>query len=410
MSVTGQTLSEFDQALRIDYLPVVREQLNNHSYLLTKVKRNERDVSGKQWMLTAHYKRNSGVGAGTETGLPTAGQQTYANPYGVVKYNRGRIQVSGPTIAASRNDKGAIVRALDSEIQGVTADLKNELDYQLHNDGTAVRCIINGDPGTDSTTTVDNPGTRYLYDGLPIDILDPATGDITTSGTGGTVSSITNETNFEYSTGHNADVADNDWIIRTGARKVGDGTLTTNVSYEMMGLKGIVDDSTYVTTLHNLSRASYTWWNCATFTSDDNSGTLRSLTIDLMQSAVSAVEKEGGQVDLILCDHALRDAYAALVVADKRHVNTMTLDGGFTALEFNGIPVVADSYMPNNTMFFISTPHLELMQMGDWDWMDKDGSVLARVSDYDAYEAVIYWYADLATDRPKYHSFLRDVQ
>jgi len=50
------------------------------------------------------------------------------------------------------------------------------------------------------------------------------------------------------------------------------------------------------------------------------------------------------------------------------------------------------------------------MQMGDWDWMDEDGAVLSRVSGYDAYEAALFWYSDLATDRPRSHSFLRDVQ
>ena len=41
---------------------------------------------------------------------------------------------------------------------------------------------------------------------------------------------------------------------------------------------------------------------------------------------------------------------------------------------------------------------------------DKDGAVLSRVADSYAYEAVLYWYADLASDRPRAHSFLRDVQ
>jgi hypothetical protein len=113
---------------------------------------------------------------------------------------------------------------------------------------------------------------------------------------------------------------------------------------------------------------------------------------------------------LIISDHSLRDAYAALVVADKRYVNTMKLDGGFSALEYNGLPWVADADCPANTVFFVDTNHLEIMQMSDWSWMDRDGAVLSRVADADAYEAVLYWYADLTSDSPKAHSFLRDVQ
>jgi rhodanese-related sulfurtransferase len=400
----AQTLTNFDEALKIDYLPVVREQLNSSTILLSRLQRNERDVSGKQWQQVAHYQRNSGIGAGTETGLPTAGQQGYKNPSGTVKYNRGRIQVSGPVMAASKNDKGAIVRALDSEIKGVTRDLKKEINYQLFNDGTAARALINGDPGTETTLTLDAPGTNYIFDGMLIDIVDPSTGVATTSGTSLVVTSVNSSTEVTMAVAANADVADNDVVTRAGAT---DGAGT---SYEMMGIKGIVDDNTYVDTLHGISRTSFAWWNCSTFANDDNSGTLRDLTIPLMQEAVSAVEKNGGKVNLIVCDHDMRDAYAALVIADKRYVNTMDLDGGFKGLEFNGIPLVADPDAQPNTMFFLDTDHLQIMQMSDWSWMDKDGAVLSRVSGSDAYEAVLYWYADLTTDRPRAHSFLRDVQ
>jgi len=400
----AQNLSNFAQALKIDYLPVIRKMLNDATILLSKVERNERDVSGLQWQQTAHYQRNSGVGAGSETGLPTAGSQKYANPYGVVKYNRGRIQVSGPVMAASSNDKGAIVRALDSEIQGVTRDIKKDVNYQLFNDGTGTRAIINGDPGTATTLTLDNPGTNYFFDGMLIDIVDPTTGVPCTSSTDLTVSTVDSTTQVTLSAGANADVADNDLVVRANT------TDDLGTSYEMMGLKGIVDDATYVTTLHNLSRSDYVWWKCSTFTNDDNSGTNRDLTLELMQDAMTAVEKNGGTVNLILCSHALRDAYAALVVADKRFVNTMKLDGGFMGLEYNGIALVPDVDCPPNTMFFLDTSHLQIMQTSDWNWMDKDGAVLSRVSGSDAYEAVLYLYADLTTDRPRAHSFLRDVQ
>ena len=406
----AQTLTNFDEALRIDYLPVIRKQLNNSTILLNKIKRNERDVSGKEWRSVVHHQRTSGVGSGSETGLPTAGNQEFKNPYGSVKYIRGRIQVSGPVMAASRDDKGAIVRALEAEMKGVTDDLKKEINYQFFNDGTAVRALFSSDPGTGTTITLDSPGTQYLWDGMLIDILDPATGDITTAGSGLTLSTVDSSTTATISASANADVADNDWVVRSGSRALAGGSLAANPSYEMMGLKGIVDDSTYVTTLHNLSRSTYDWWKCSTHSSDDNSGTNRDLTLNLMQASISAVEKNGGKTNLIICDHAIRDAYAALVIADKRFVNTLDLDGGFKALEYNGIPLVADADCPPNTMFFLDTEHLQIMQMNDFDWMDKDGAVLSRVASADAYEAVIFWYADLTTDRPRAHAFLRDIQ
>jgi hypothetical protein len=404
----AQTLDVFDEALKIDYLPVIREQLNNSKILSSKIERNERDVTGKRWQMTTHVGRNSGVGSGTETGLPTAGQQEYLNPYGVVKYTRGRIQVSGPSIEASKNDKGAIARVLESEIKGVTEDMKKEVNYQFFNDGSAVRALVNGDPGTEVTLTLDTPGTRWLQEGMLIDFLDPSAGTTRTPTTGTYIASISSSTAAKTSVANVAGVADNDWVIRKGARAGATNALSD--SYEMMGLKGIIDDGTYVTTLENLSRTTYPHWNCSVSSTDSNGGTLRDMTLPLIQSQITAVESNGGKVNLIISDFALRDAYAALVVADKRYVNTMKLDGGFTALEYNGIPWVADGDCPGNTVFFVDTDHLQIMQMSDWSWMDRDGAVLSRVAGTDAYEAVLYWYADLTTDKPRAHSFLRDVQ
>lgn len=405
----AQNLSNYDQALKIDYLPAIREQLENATILLSKVERNTRDVSGKQWQLTAHYMRNSGVGAGSETGLPTAGQQKYKNPYGTVKYNRGRIQISGPVIKASKNDKGAMIRAMESEIEGVTRDLKKDVNYQLMNAGTAVRALVNGDPGTGTTLTLDTPGTRWMHDGMKLDILNPSGGAPRSGSTDVEITSVDSDTQVTVSAALDAAVADNDYVVRANS------TDDAGTSYEMMGLKGIVDDGTYVDSLHNLSRTTYPWWKCAVHADDDNGGTLRGLSNELIQKSITAVEKQGGEVSMILSDHDMRDAYVALQAGDKRHVNTLTLDGGWKALEYssggNGsIPWVADPDMIPNTIFFLDMQHLQLMEMSGWEWMDEDGAVLSRVSGSDAYEAVLFKYADLATDRPRAFSFLRDVK
>ena len=313
-----------------------------------------------------------------------------------------------PVIEAADREEGAIVRALNSEMEGMTTDLKKDINYQLINDGTAVRCLVNGDPGTGTTLTVDTPGSMYLRDGMLISILNPSSGVARTSSTGLTITSVDSDTVATMSAALDSTVADNDWVIAYGGRAGAAATLSD--SYEMMGLKGIIDDATYCTTLHNLSRSSYAWWKCSTFADDDNSGSNRDLTIPLMQSMSTAVEKNGGNTQAYLASLEVRDAYAAELVSDKRYVNTMKLDGGWTGIEYNGKPVIADSDMLPNTLFAVDFDHLFLMEMADFDWMDKDGAVLSRVSGYDAYEAVLRLYAEFTTDRPRSFGFLRDVQ
>jgi hypothetical protein len=398
----AQNLTNVDEALRYDYRPTIREQLYMDFILLNKLTRNSEDVSGKRWQLVAHYGRTTGVGAGSETALPTAGNQGYKNPYDTVKYQRARIQVSGPSMKASRDEVGAIVQVLDSEIKGATQDFKRDLNRQLFGAGDSVLCLVNGDPGTGTTLTVDTPSSKYLHDGMVVDIVDATTGAVEDEDV--TLSTITSSTAATASAALDSGIEDNSKVIRANSS---DGAGT---SYESDGLKSIVDDATYKTTLHNLSRSSYTWWKCSTHTNDDNSGTNRDLGTDLIQAALTAVETSGvGKTNLILSTPGVRDAYLKLLVADKRYVNTMTLDGGFTALTYNEIPWVADPDCTENTVYFVDLNHLFLMQMGEMDWADMDGAILSRVSDADAYEAFMYWYMGLATDAPKAHSFLRDV-
>jgi hypothetical protein len=94
--------------------------------------------------------------------------------------------------------------------------------------------------------------------------------------------------------------------------------------------------------------------------------------------------------------HGVRRAYYKLCIAERRQVNTMELDGGWKALDFNGIGLVADPQCRKNCIYFIVPDTMKIFRTSDFDWMDMDGSYLSRVSNADAYEAVMFHYGNLA--------------
>ncbi|KKL23253.1 hypothetical protein LCGC14_2427260, partial [marine sediment metagenome] len=101
--------------------------------------------------------------------------------------------------------------------------------------------------------------------------------------------------------------------------------------------------------------------------------------------------------------------YLELMSADRRFPNTMELDGGWTGLDYNGIPLMVDNDAIDGEMYFLSSKDLQIYRMADYDWMTKDGSVLHLVVDYDAYEAVLFRYAELGCTRRNSHGVLCDI-
>jgi hypothetical protein len=131
-----------------------------------------------------------------------------------------------------------------------------------------------------------------------------------------------------------------------------------------------------------------------------------------MDKMFDDVEEEAGKdygPNIILTTRAIRREYKELCVADRRYVNTMTLDGGWSALEYNGIPLTVDNDAIDGEMYFLTTKDIQIYRMSDYDWMDKDGAILARLTGYDAYEAVLFRYAEMATSRRGSQGVLCDI-
>ena len=134
----AMNLSNMSSVLKTRYIGQIREQLNNAKVLMAKIGRQDQQVSGKDFTVPLHTTRNTSAGTGIGDGdtLPTASQQGYTTTVVPNKYLYGRIEVTGPTIAASRDNVGAFVEALNSEVEGLQRDFERVFNRQLNGDGS----------------------------------------------------------------------------------------------------------------------------------------------------------------------------------------------------------------------------------------------------------------------------------
>ncbi|MDD3862874.1 MAG: phage major capsid protein, partial [Clostridia bacterium] len=122
----------------------------------------------------------------------------------------------------------------------------------------------------------------------------------------------------------------------------------------------------------------------------------------VLQDAIDALEdKAGSEIDFITCARDVRKAYQQYLSYYKRNVDIMELAGGYKAITFNGIPLVADRFVESGTLYMLNTKDFVLHQLCDWNWLEnEDGRVLRQTTGYPTYSATLVKYADLICDRP----------
>lgn len=415
-------LSAADKILKDMYQGPVREQLNNASFLLSRLRKTDKNFVGRKAIVPLHKGRNVGIGSRKDGGtLPTAGQQQYDNAIFRPIYHYGRLELTGPTIASTKNNEGAFIRGLNAEMKGLMIDLKQDLNRQLWHDGSGILARVDE---TSSDTIVTVSGTKFLQVGMLTDTIDGGASLMTGGSAANPVVSITDATTVVMTNAPGAAYASGaDAFTRFGVRA---GTFAQ--AGEMWGLEIVVSDkdpdeftspARGVTDNFgeiNRSDAAGAFYKANVMR---NGGTLRALTTDLMQEAMDRCDIASDETPgAIMTNHAIKRRYAALLVADKRYPpgGDITLDGGYKALEFNGVALVADkdaslTATPNvlQCLYFVSMGSLEMQVLEDWQWMQKDGSTLSRVANKDAYEATLFAYMNLSCDRPNANCLLADI-
>lgn len=408
-------LSAASSLLKVRYLGPIREQLNGKTVLANRIDRDEstQAVDGKSFTVPVHYKRNNQAGSGRPDGgtLPVTDYQGHTTAVVPNKYIYTGIEVTGPSIKAMKSNMGSFVRTVDMEVRGATRDMKRSFNRQLHSPGYDWLGYWTSADNTSGTDIDDSRGNGFVHLGsgaTTCDLLTVGASTATNRGTGIVVTMGAEGTNvFAITwTGTVTGSADADVLVPAD-------TVQSNISYSMMGIDGIVSNGNpnlLSGGLHGLAVATNDWWKAQVFA---NSGTNRTLTLPLMQQPLSQIavrsDYDESDVKFLLGNVFIRDKYEQLLIADKRHVNTMKLDGGFEGLEYSGKPFVVDVQCKRNRIYYITPETLKIFRNSDFDWIEGVNGVLHQRENKDAFFATMFHYGDLGCVARNGNGLLDDV-
>jgi hypothetical protein len=137
-------------------------------------------------------------------------------------------------------------------------------------------------------------------------------------------------------------------------------------------------------------------------------GEIDELTI---QTALDKIEENAGSsVNFIVCSWGVRRALLKALRERSIATDTTVLEGGFKAISFNGIPVVADRFCPAGTMYLLNTDDFVLHQLCDWQWLEgEDGKILKQIPGKPVYTATLVKYAELMCNNPSGQGMLTGI-
>lgn len=394
MSNVFQNVTSGLAELKNYYQGPIQDQLSEDLPIYRGAQVGKHSWSGQQVIRPWRVRRNQGIGATSDGGtLPKIGRQTTVQAIIQAKYNYLRFGVTGPMIAASQSDIGSFVRAAAYEMEMGLSDLKSDVNRQLSWDGTGDLARMNAAASGSTSIVVKGredaeEALKFVDIGLEFDIYTSA-GVLVQSGievtdiTSGTASSSTATLTVNTAVTASAD----DILVRANA-----------FDREIQGLLTQLDGGT--STVFNVDRSAYI---AAQGNQIDVGGA--QLTLDDLQEAENAAMRRGGaKLNTIYSDFASMRYYQKLLTPDKRYVNTMEGDGGFSKkgemyLEWNGKPWVADKDCPTR-IFLLDNKYIVKYVQKEMEFASETGTAYIAQPEADELEVRLRFFANLFNEKP----------
>lgn len=345
----------------------------------------------------------------------------------------GVLRLSGLAIESGKTNVQAFAQIQGDAIMSTYQSLITDLNRMTWGDGYGKLGELSSSatPATGATWTAkfDNDlGVRYIRKGMVCDFYSSG-GAVDVSASAVRVDSVNPSTRvvtFEavgtdgknYRTYH-PNTAAQDYtkaasaipvssqLVRYGARDA--AFATTDSSREMMGMLGMFDDGTLITTFEGVNTTTYPEFVANVLS---NSGTNRDLSIDLMLAACDMTstrsEKTVGRIWLGL---GQRRKYFALLSPDVRYAAAEFV-GGYETLRFSqdaSIEMRVDPYCQPNRMFFEPRGEIKKYELTPIGWGGLDQQRMHWRQDYDQATAFLRLYAELGVEDRRSLTVIEDL-
>lgn len=397
----GQTSTGLTDVLKNLYVEPLVGQLFDEILVNQLLEVDSEHFEGLKAVLGLHTDRSDGIGARLEgEDLPLAGKQQYGKLEYDMASHYGRVGVSGQAIARSKTPAGAFVRAFDFELSRIRDDLALDFARQIYGPGTGVIATIDTGASSATQTLEDAEALRkgFLYVGMRVDIGTAADPVNSVDGYGDVVhiidvdpdaGTITFSSSVSTTTGHFVSRAGNNYTNATKEMDAGIQRLVSTSPTEVGGLDPTDPGKEFWDNLRDTS---------ATVTLTGTNGFL------INWNRVSERGARPADIRTITTPGIVRQLFESDDFLDKvRFVDNTELNGGFERITFQAgagkIALYPDRLAPWGKVYMLHRSHIRMFSPGDWDFLARDGQPIKWQQDKDGWQAILYKYANMGTDR-----------
>lgn len=301
------------------------------------------------------------------------------------------IEFTGLAAAAADSDEEAFANSVVDALDRAKERLLSDENRQFFGLGTGQLAVPAGNVSSAATSFSVN-STQYLRRNMVIDAFNGSTKTLDSR----RITRVDHQNKAIYfATSLSSALITTDVIVKENIR---DSAPTDGK--EMMGLRGIIDDGTDVTTFQNIAVSG----NEESWTSIRINASSANLTSDLLQRLMDDVMILGGEEAELLISHPKqRRKYLDLVVPQKRYMDGK-MDTGHTEVLFNGKRLLLDKDCQADTVYAVNKKFLRKFEvkplmMGGYEGSDK----FLRTTNKDVFQAYWVHYCNYGTSKRNAH-------